>query len=343
MEATLVVAVTPSPSPMSMYRSTPPIAPHQTSLPVDLAHDARQPVLRVSIDGSRPAISNASPGLNALFDGTAYAPARGSTLLTAKPESDLIAGAAVGKWQTGYDRRRTAVGYRTLEIQAIPIARSGTVESVYLTYRDVTDRHCDQERLAVLSRVFRHDLRHVINLIEGYARHSACTSSQSKETIIDACQRLHRIDQMTTRLRRLKNTKVNPISIDRFVEVIDLPPNVDLTAEANTLRIDDRLTAPLEELLTHCVDDAAQKKTVRIDSDTKKFLVVKCTIDAPDVTEEELKALNGTGETSLQHGTGVDLWAVRWMIMCLNGMAEAVKTDETLRVRIEVPRWGAAA
>jgi sensor histidine kinase regulating citrate/malate metabolism len=61
--------------------------------------------------------------------------------------------------------------------------------------------------------------------------------------------------------------------------------------------------------------------------------------DGPGIPESELASLDAETETSLQHGTGLGLWQLKWGVTKLHGDLDFDTADGTT-VRITVPDRG---
>ncbi|WP_251330243.1 MEDS domain-containing protein [Haloplanus pelagicus] len=194
--------------------------------------------------------------------------------------------------------------------------------------RRAVERH--EQRLAVVSRILRHDIRNDLNLVLGtlsMLRESASLDPPDRA-------RLDRIDRTASRLadRAEKARYVQRTLTDSTVERFDLGtviddavetvraeyPSATVAASADpgvTVLADGHLEAALVELLTNAVvhgtaePPEATLRTVH-DGDT---VTVEVANPGPPVPESGRTALKRGLETPLEHADGLGLWLVKWV------------------------------
>ena len=67
----------------------------------------------------------------------------------------------------------------------------------------------------------------------------------------------------------------------------------------------------IENAVTHCDDGASVTVAATAQGDTVTLWI---TDDGPGIPEAELEVFENREETPLEHGTGVGLWLVNWVV-----------------------------
>lgn len=228
---------------------------------------------------------------------------------------------------------QTADGVRQLDISVSEIGGDGP-DSVgrTLMMRDVTERKTRKQRLEVLNRVLRHNLRNNVDAILAHAS-TVDDPDQRGETIRDLAAELARVSKKARDVERLLDA--NRLSLDRqnvsqlvravatdareanpHSEVdVTAPPEVTVRTDGTVLR---RVVAELvENAVRH--HDGQQPRveiTVRDHGDRVSVAVGD---DGPGIPDRERQALTAGTETPLEHGTGIGLWLVNWGTMYIGG------------------------
>ncbi|WP_225317606.1 MULTISPECIES: histidine kinase N-terminal 7TM domain-containing protein [Haloferax] len=248
------------------------------------------------------------------------------------------------------DRRR-----RTYEITISPVTdqherRLGWTVSV----SDVTGRVRRRQRLEVLNRVLRHNLRNDMTVVIGYA-----------DMVSD---RLPADDRDITETIRSRSNDLLSLgekarSVERVMAGIDAGGQFDVSEtvrtcvqnvadefDAGTVTVDtpDSLVVagsePAAKLLVrelvenafeHGDDDTTVRVTVR-EADTD--LLVSVSDDGPGVPDYERTVVEEGGESPLKHGSGLGLWAVRWTVDALGGQL-TFHVDDGTTATIRLPHW----
>lgn len=211
-----------------------------------------------------------------------------------------------------------------------------------VSLRDVTERELREQRLEVLNRVLRHNLRNRVEVIKSNAEElSTRTNSGYAETIIDSADGLAELGAKARAIDRFVSRSVRETERDLVAELDDIVAETDCavtldTPESAPLVTDwGALTAALESAIENAVEYARDSVTVSVES-TPDGYTVTVVDDGPGIPDSELAALDAGTETALQHGTGLGLWRLRWGVTKLNGDL-SFDTDDGTTVRITVP------
>ena len=230
----------------------------------------------------------------------------------------------------------TPTGTRQFEVTGEPI-RDTAATTAGWTYlcRDVTERVTDEQRLTVLNRVLRHNLRNDLDAIKGFA--------ESIETGVERGRPAARIRELATELAETGATVAETERLLSTPELADRPVDVEAVvrsvAEPFETIADGTMTTstPAEpvrvrtdrELLTRALCELVENGLEHTDhSNPTVELVVETPgqgvafavrDDGPGIPERERAILLDGDETPLRHGTGVGLWFVHWAVMRLGG------------------------
>ena len=228
---------------------------------------------------------------------------------------------------------------------------AGTRVGTTLVFQDVTRERRHEQRLDVLNRVLRHNLRNAMTVVVGHARmlkedaegesvaDAAETIDRSATDLIDVGEKAREFETV-----REKGPCYRSVSVAESVEEAvaegrpdDAPGRVDVTADAATVRTDPKLCSLVVENLVENavehVDDPTVVVTATVGDDE---LCLTVEDDGPGISPGELAPLESGGETSLEHGGGIGLWIVEWCVTSLGGSWSA-DTDDGTTVTVRLP------
>jgi PAS domain S-box-containing protein len=223
-------------------------------------------------------------------------------------------------------------------LETVPVRdETGAVTHWLGLQRDVTQRREREERLAVLDRVLRHNIRNRMNVIRSRAEllREEHDEDDSVETIIQAADDLTDISEQVRQFQNLISVR------DHELEPHDLVPVLE-TAVADlrdrnpdaTVRLDcpDEAVAgthaTLPAALGQMLEFAAERDrlpgadapdlTVRVAVEGES-VVVELLDYAGTIPDEDLNAIGRGSETPLQHSRGLELWLIRWAVLTSDG------------------------
>ncbi|WP_435073440.1 histidine kinase N-terminal 7TM domain-containing protein [Halorubrum sp. HHNYT27] len=200
-------------------------------------------------------------------------------------------------------------------------------------YHDVGDYLVQQQRLSVLNRVFRHDIRTETNLIQGYADRLATVPSDERalSVVKASAARIHELSERT----RAASDLFDPVSEpDPPIVVTELVretaanlreewPHAEVSIGDDLPAV--RVPATLKEVLWNLCSNAVQhndadRPSVWIDASTEGgWVKLSVADDGPGIDQEEREVLDQGTETPLEHASGVGLWIVKWGIDTIGG------------------------
>ncbi|WP_255197407.1 PAS domain S-box protein [Halorarius litoreus] len=252
----------------------------------------------------------------------------------------LAAGADPGPLLVTLD---TPDGTRHYEVNVVLYGDHGTDHpgSVGVA-RDVTDLHQREQRLSVLDRVLRHNIRNKLNVVVGRAENLGRDDSATANAIIDAAEALL---EMSETARHFESTMRPDTTwtettlathLPRIVEeaTVTYPEaTVNLAFEPGDdpwcVKTHETLDLALEEVLdnaiVHC--DRAPEVRVTVASAPEGPVELRIADNGPGLDPVERDALDHGLETPLEHMSGLGLWFVRWAVEASGGTF-AIETNE---------------
>ena len=219
-------------------------------------------------------------------------------------------------------------------VAVVPVRMDGEVTRFLGIQRDVTERREREQRLSVLNRVLRHNLRNKLNVVLArLTRLEDPDADLSAETaaIREATEELL---ELTERVREFDAAIVGEEGATRTVDVgalldgvvtdlrADHPAtDVTVTGEDETgvaVEAHATLEAALEELLSLLGTGEHACCTVAVGVE-ERFVVLAVTDHGGRVPPEDLRVVARDAETPLEHLRGIELWLVRWAVERSNG------------------------
>ena len=212
-----------------------------------------------------------------------------------------------------------------------------------LSLRDVTDRELRKQRLEVLNRVLRHNLRNRVDVIKSNAE--AVDSAENSEyvaAIRDSADGLANLsskaratDQLVSRPARQSGGDLSETlqaivgAAGSDAVALDVPETAPMVTDWDAL--DNAVRSALENAVEH----AEESVTVSVE-ETADGYEIAVSDDGPGIPDSELASLDAETETPLQHGTGLGLWQLEWGVTKLGGDLSFDTADGTT-VRMTVP------
>jgi signal transduction histidine kinase len=211
-----------------------------------------------------------------------------------------------------------------------------------LSLRDVTDRQLREQRLAVLNRVLRHNLRNKLDVIKSHAE--VLEGEEHTATITDTADELDRLGNEARRIDQfLSASSTTEVTLadalgqacdgaDPRPDVavaVDCPPDTSVTTNREALQA--ALDSAVENALSYA--DSAVDIDVERRADGYEVAISD---DGSGIPELELRSLDSGTETPLQHGTGLGLWQLKWAVTTIGGELSIETTDGTT-VQFTVP------
>ncbi|MFB6297129.1 MAG: sensor histidine kinase [Salinirussus sp.] len=218
-----------------------------------------------------------------------------------------------------------------------------------LVFNEITEERRRQQRIQVLNRVLRHNLRNDISAATGYVDAIADGGTGVEEYRVRVQSILHDLVEIGNKAREIEEVlSSDPLADTPFgLQVViedavaaveadhgDIDAEVDVPATALLVN-----PAVLEPILDEVIDNAvehADASTVRITYDPERTTLTVAD-DGPGIPDHEVDVLESARETALQHGSGLGLWLIKWGTELFGGSV-AFETDGSgTQVRIRLP------
>jgi PAS domain S-box-containing protein len=231
-------------------------------------------------------------------------------------------------------QRSTASSFRTFVLKGIPVESTARNVDAYAIYTDITKEQEQRQRLQVLYRVLRHDLRNRMNVVKGNAeiilerlsdpklREWAESLTASADELIDLSSQTREIERSLDAGDYSRRTIHAADVVDDVVDrVADRYPgvavdrNVDegINVVANDL-IDTAIENAVENAFEHN-EGAEQSVRVTVRPVDENYAEIVVADDGPGIPDSERQLFDGGSEiTQLQHASGLGLWLLNWIV-----------------------------
>jgi signal transduction histidine kinase len=222
---------------------------------------------------------------------------------------------------------------------------AGNELATVLSFRDVTDRERRRERLAVLNRVLRHNLRNQVDVIKSHAealpaaasdrREAICAAGDEMAALGERARRIDRCIEADDTVERVDLTAVVERALDRTADETAVAVTTELP-ETAVVRTNDRaITSAVESALDNALANADTTVELEVDPTASGYRI-GIADDGPGIPEDTLESLRTGEETPLNHTVGLGLWELKWAVTAIRGELRLDTTDGTL-VEIRLP------
>jgi PAS domain S-box-containing protein len=236
----------------------------------------------------------------------------------------------------------TQFGRREFIRVSAPVANPSLENLEYAFYIDVTDQKQRQERLQVLSRVLRHNIRNNLSTVKGSISTLAAEPDHENKTQLVECaeeaadnllstsEKIYKVeqqiagdvDQRTLEISSLVRTIVERVRSQYPACEWTMSSADDLEVNApNTIQI------AIEEVIGNAVehnDCSSPEIDVSVtESLDNQYVTIRVADNGPGIPPAEYEVLTGQRDRSqLQHTSGMGLWIVNWIVTQAGGSLE---------------------
>jgi PAS domain S-box-containing protein len=219
-----------------------------------------------------------------------------------------------------------------------------------IIFHDVGEHLRQQQRLEVLNRVLRHNIRTETNIICGYADRMATGDEVGgTETVREHAMRINQMGEKAREIEDIfeRSEDDEPVSLDAVLRgtiasIRDEYPDVEVEYDApsedlNVARVLDAVFSNVLENAAEHNTDADPRVEVDVEPDGDRVRV-RVTDNGPGIDEYERSVLERGTETALEHGSGLGLWLIKWGTSIADGRVTFEENDPTGSVvTVEVP------
>ncbi|MCU4925495.1 ATP-binding protein [Halobacteria archaeon AArc-dxtr1] len=201
---------------------------------------------------------------------------------------------------------------------------------VYLN--DITETVEREQRISVLNRILRHNIRNEMNVAAGHLDLLDDQPARADEHVARARERIDRVVEFADKARRVERTINSTAEVDTVSPVVVVTtvvadarerfPNavIEFPGESGADSLPDVRVADIE-LFEQALAELVENAVVHNDREPRVTLSLEATDDrvhihvadnGPGVPHAERTATATRVETQLDHGSGLGLWLVRW-------------------------------
>jgi len=221
---------------------------------------------------------------------------------------------------------RTTTGRRQFEPSVLPLVDGHDETFGYtVTLFDVTDREIRRQRLAVLNRILRHNVRNELDVIRAHA------DGADLDPAVEGVDRIARISEEARRVQELMErsttdrteTALDPL-VEEVLAEVTTGTNADVTVALAdvTVSVDrERCRYALRHLVENAVEhnDGASPRVVIRGEQTASDVRLVVADDGPGIPESERAVIEAGEEAPLEHATGLGLWGANWAVQTAGG------------------------
>jgi len=229
---------------------------------------------------------------------------------------------------------------RHLSLSSSPIDRhDGEHAGHVLVLQDITELKRREQALQererkldlmrqVQSRVLRHNIRNELTTVQGNARFvESVIDEEHKDRVQDIIEASGDLLSTSTKARAVEDIvdeRTEPVELDlrlcveRAIDAIreEHPePEISLTGpEDCQVEAIPQLQVAIENLLENAIVHNASAPRVTVDVTDGDYPRLTISDNGSGIPEQEVDVLEAGTETSLEHGSGIGLWIVRWIV-----------------------------
>jgi len=219
-----------------------------------------------------------------------------------------------------------------------------------VTFHDVQALLRQQQRLEVLNRVLRHNIRNETTIVSGYADLLSEDGDDLAERIKEHALDIEEMGEKARTISHIFEQEDEPPApvrldelLDRIVESLaDEYSSVDFEVAEPPRGI--HVPYLLDPVLRNVVENAAEHNTnadpyVLIDVDDDGDAVrISVADNGPGIDEFELSVIESGTESALEHASGLGLWLIQWGTTIAGGEVTFEENDPTGSIiTIEAP------
>jgi len=241
------------------------------------------------------------------------------------------------------------------QVWAAPLDEDRIDGATFLVH-DVTERRGRRQRLAVLNRVLRHNIRNEVNVAARHLDRLATRVPDDDPSLRVVRERLDTIVELGETARRIERVadddRTGTATFDLVDVLTDRIERLRHTAPEATVSatLPDRAPAVGHELLPTAFDNVLENAVEHNDADRPHVAVelvppgtdgdrvsVRVADDGPGLPPVERRVLRTAEETQLTHSTGLGLWLTNWIVRASSGRIDVASDDAGTTVVIELP------
>lgn len=276
-------------------------------------------------------------------------------------------------WQTVRERVFTGeavtdveMGWQTMDgglvdvrLSAAPLVGSDDrVDGMLIVVTDITERREREQRLGVLDRVLRHNMRNDMNVIIGHAEileaeiddstvgDSADMIKRKANEVIELADKARDVESILADQQVVEHLDVAAIVEDVAERYASTYPDAEITVEISgptQVYAIDAIELAIENLVENAIEhnDSEHPSVEVVVSrkwDDRNWVEVQIADDGPGIPEQEREVLLEGRESPLHHASRLGLWLVHWIVRRSAGelvFSENVPQGSVVTVRLQ--------
>lgn len=247
-----------------------------------------------------------------------------------------------GNWTEVQVTLQTEYGLREFVRISAPLDGEKDGPSEYAFYIDVTEQLQREERIRVMSRALRHDMRNRLNVIQGNAEMlvdsaDEPTSERTVDAIQAAAEELLALSEQTRAVEKIVSNEHErrAVSLETVIAAVvaDIRtafPDSELDIEipgALAVQADPTFETALrnvvENAIIHNDSETPRVEIVAVESPDPAYVDVRIHDNGPGISSERYESITGSSmPDSISHSNGMGLWVVNWVVNNLGGELE---------------------
>jgi signal transduction histidine kinase len=228
-----------------------------------------------------------------------------------------------------------------------------------VTLIDVTDREMLRQRVQVLNRILRHNVRNDLDVIRSHAEVAlengtgdgdGNRAEESVARILEVTDEVARLSAEARQIERLtRNASTDqsvvdlPQLVDSVVETVTRDrPDVSVTVEVPTVELSvnrELLRFALRNLVDNAVehnDSQSPRLEVR-GSERESGVRVVVADNGPGIPDAEWQVIEAGREEVHDHATSLGLWGIKWTVQMMGGELSRRDSESGATVVVDLP------
>jgi len=247
---------------------------------------------------------------------------------------------------------------RFLTVSKTPIEQGEAAIGWVVALKDQTElmRHEEDLELLreVLGRVLRHDIRNKLNVVrmngellahrtDGDLREKARRVVDSADDIIETAETARAIESLVDADRDRYDIDIVAVVSDTVDWATEKYPTAVIEVETPTeawVRADEAVTLAVRSLVENAIDhNEGPAPSVRVAVETEAEAVrLVVEDDGPGITQQERQVFYSRSIDQLNHGSGLGLWLVDWVVRNSEASLDIDADDSGTRVSVTFTR-----
>jgi PAS domain S-box-containing protein len=244
-------------------------------------------------------------------------------------------------WEEEVINRRKSGELYTARQTIAPIHDGDDIVGFVAIQSDKTAKQMREQRITVLNRILRHNLRNYVNVIYGHVNRLDSEETDHERHVSKIRKQAHKLEQLSEKARTVTEALENTRPPGQPVPVTDLLDQISATVKpseteiavsypgAEDISIDASIEPAVRELVENAIKHTDQPNaSIRINATVEDQQISIAVADTgPGIPDLERATLRDGDERPLQHGRGLGLWLVKWITNSLGGKVDIDDND----------------